>query len=212
MIPEIKICGITNFEDANNAVTLGAKFLGLNFFADSPRFLSIIDAVKLSQKIKNQLPKINLVGVFVNEQKSFVTKTAELCSLDTLQFHGNESSDFCESFSQKVWRAFRVRNENSLKDLQYFSKLDGIMLDAYRQDQFGGTGQTFNWQLIESIRDQIPNLILSGGISSENITDAIKKLHPNIVDVCSGVESIKNSRRKDFTKLKKLFEAVLSTR
>lgn len=208
MKTKIKICGITNFEDASAAVKLGASFLGLNFFPDSPRALTPDDAANLAGEIKDAFPHTPLVGVFVDESVEKVRLLSELCELDILQFHGHESPEFCVQFAQPVWRAFRVENENSLDELQQFLGLDGIVLDAFKKGHFGGTGQTFNWELIHKVRDELPFFILAGGINPKNITRAIEQLKPNVVDVCSGVEVEHNPRKKDLKKMQELFEVA----
>ena len=208
MAPEVKICGITNFEDAAAAAKLGANYLGLNFFAESPRGLNPSAAVNLALKIKTELPQIKLVGVFVNEDPKKIQLLAETCELDILQLHGKESPEFCKQFSLPIWRAFRVKNENSFEDLQQFLDLDGIVLDAFRKGKFGGTGQTFDWELIHKIRDEIPFFILAGGINPKNALKAAKQLRPNVVDICSGVELDEHPRKKDAKKLAKLFEEL----
>ncbi len=208
MKPQIKICGITNFTDAAAAVKNGASYLGLNFFPDSPRGLTPDAAANLALEIKNKFPRVKLVGVFVDEAAEKIRLLAEICEFDILQFHGNEPLKFCTQFELPVWRAFRVRDENSLDDLQQFLNLDGIVLDAFKRGAFGGTGQTFDWKLIHRIRDEIPFFILAGGMNSKNAAKAIKQLKPDVVDVCSGVEVENDPRRKDPEKLAELFEAV----
>ena len=208
MKPSIKICGITNLTDAIAAVKNGASYLGLNFFSDSPRGLTPDAAANLALDIKNKFPRMKLVGVFVEEAAEKIRLLAEICELDVLQFHGNESSEFCAQFELPAWRAFRVRDENSLDDLQQFLNLDGIVLDAFKRGQFGGTGQTFDWKLIHRVRNKIPFFILAGGMNSKNAAKAVKQLKPDVVDVCSGVEIENDPRRKDPEKLAELFEAV----
>jgi phosphoribosylanthranilate isomerase len=201
----VKICGITNFDDARVAVEAGAQFLGLNFFPDSPRFLEPGAAAKLAEKIKSKLPDAKLVGVFVDELPERIRQLAKICELDILQFHGTESPEFCAQFPQKIWRAFRVRDENSFDDLEQFLELDGIVLDAFRKGKFGGTGQTFDWQLIHRIRDELPNFILAGGLTPANIRRAVEQLRPNVIDLASGVELKNNPRKKDPRKIAELF-------
>lgn len=205
MKTEVKICGITNFADAKIAVDAGAKFLGLNFFAESPRALDENAAAILAEKIKSKLPSAKLVGVFVDESAGRIEQLAQICELDILQFHGTESPEFCAQFERKIWRAFRVRNENSLGDLEQFLELDGIVLDAFQKGKFGGTGQTFDWKLIHQIRDRLPNFILAGGLTPRNIRRAVEQLRPNVVDLASGVELAGDPRRKDPRKIIELF-------
>ena len=205
MKTEVKICGITNFADAKIAVDAGARFLGLNFFPDSPRFLEPGAAAELAGEIKSKLPDAELVGVFVDELPERIEQLAQICELDILQFHGTESPEFCAQFPQKIWRAFRVRNENSLGDLEQFLNLDGIVLDAFRRGKFGGTGQTFDWKLIHRVRDELPNFILAGGVNPGNIRKAVEQLRPNVVDLASGVEMKNDPRKKDPRKITELF-------
>jgi phosphoribosylanthranilate isomerase len=205
-LPKIKICGITNLADARAVAKLEIDFLGLNFFAKSKRFLKISEAADLTSKIKIEFPSIQLVGVFVNAEIENVRKIAEICQLDILQFHGLETPEFCSKFTQKVWRVFRVRDENSLADLEQFLFLQGVVLDAFKKGEFGGTGQTFDWKLIHQVRDKIPNLILSGGINAKNIKKAIRQLKPNVIDICSGVENAGNPRKKSLEKIREIYE------
>ena len=205
MKTEVKICGITNFDDAELAVTAGANYLGLNFFPDSARFLELNQATLLVEKIKTNFPEVGLVGVFVDELAEKIQQTTEICELDILQFHGNESPEFCAQFDLPIWKAFRVRNENSFEDLQQFLHLDGIVLDAFKKGHFGGTGQTFDWQMIHKIRDELPNFILAGGLNPKNIRKAVEQLQPNIVDLASGVELANDPRKKDPEKIQALF-------
>jgi phosphoribosylanthranilate isomerase len=207
-MPHIKICGLTNYADAALAIQLGATYLGLNFFADSPRYLNLDDAEKLAREIKTNYPKVKLVGVFVDELPEQIKKTAEIARLDILQLHGDETPEFCNNFNLPIWKAFRVRDENSLEDLQPFLNLSGIVLDAYKKGSFGGTGQTFDWKLIHHVRDQLPFFILSGGLNPANILKAIEQLKPNVIDICSGVETAENPRQKSPEKLHALFEAI----
>lgn len=146
--------------------------------------------------------------MFVNDEEKKIKRVAELCELDVLQFHGNETPDFCSKFELPIWRAFRVKDSDSLGDIQQFIHLAGIVLDAYKKGDFGGTGQTFDWELIHKIRDEIPFFILSGGLNPYNVSKAIKQLKPNVMDVCSGVETGDNKRKKDHQKIKSLFEAI----
>lgn len=208
MKPAIKICGITNLTDAAAAVKNGASYLGLNFFPDSPRGLTPDAAANLALEIKNKFPRVKLVGVFVDEAAEKIRLIAEICELDILQFHGNEPPEFCAQFELPAWRAFRVRDENSLDDLQQFLNLGGIVLDAFKRGQFGGTGQTFDWKLIHRVRDEIPFFILAGGVNSKNAAKAVKQLKPDVVDICSGAEIENDPRRKDPKKLAELFETI----
>ena len=211
MSPLIKICGITSLIDATLSAEAGAEYLGLNFFADSPRYLEPNEVEELTTEIKLLFPEIKLVGVFVNTPAMQINKIAELAQLDVLQLHGNESADFCQQFELPVWKAFRVKDSASLVDLDEYLQLGGIVLDAYKRGEYGGTGQTADWEAIRAIRDELPNFILSGGITPANIEQALAELKPDIVDICSGVELDGNPRQKDSRKLEDLFEAVQNT-
>ncbi len=187
---------------------LGAHYLGLNFFEASPRSLDPNAAANLSLEIKSELSRVKLVGVFVDENPEKIRLISEICELDILQFHGNETPEFCAQFQLPAWKAFRVKNENSFEDLQQFLSMDGIVLDAFKKGQFGGTGQTFDWELIHKIRDEIPFFILAGGINPQNVKKAARQLKPDVIDVCSGVEMDGDPCKKDPVKLKKLFEEL----
>ncbi len=206
--PLIKICGITNLTDAMLSAEAGAAYLGLNFFANSPRYLPPNEVEELATEIKLLFPEVKLVGVFVNMSATEINKIAELAQLDILQLHGDESEVFCAQFELPVWKAFRVKDTASLADLDEYLQLDGIVLDAYKRGKYGGTGQTADWEAIQDIRDELPNFILSGGLTADNIVQAIKELKPNIIDVCSGVEMDSNPRQKDASKIAALFEAI----
>jgi len=208
LLPKIKICGITSLADAELAVKFKVHYLGLNFFEDSPRGLNPDTAANLSLELKSEFPRVKLVGVFVDENPEKIRLISEICELDVLQFHGNETPEFCAQFQLPIWKAFRVKNENSFEDLQQFLSLDGIVLDAFKKGQFGGTGQTFDWELIHKIRDEIPFFILAGGINPQNVKKAARQLKPDVIDVCSGVEMDGDPCKKDPVKLKKLFEEL----
>ena len=182
---KIKICGITNKEDALWAVDLKVDALGF-IFADSPRR---VEPETVQGIIELLPPFISSVGVFVNEDRKKVEEIAENCGLTTLQFHGEESSSYCEGFKQKVVKAFRVKDKSVLeKAVQYKDKVDGYLLDTYSPSKYGGTGKTFDWSIAKEIKEFGLPTILSGGLNSENIKEAISEVEPYAVDVSSGVE------------------------
>ncbi len=182
---KIKICGITNTEDALWAVNLKIDALGF-IFAESPRKVE----PEIVQKIIRFLPPfISSVGVFVNEDRKKVEEIAENCGLTTLQFHGEESSSYCEGFKQKVVKAFRVKDKSVLeKAVQYKDKVDGYLLDTYSPSKYGGTGKTFEWSIAKEIKEFGLPIILSGGLNPQNIREAISEVEPYGIDVSSGVE------------------------
>ena len=182
---KIKICGITNTEDALWAINLKVDALGF-IFTDSPRRVK----PEIVQEIVELLPPfISSVGVFVNEDREKVKEIAERCCLTTLQFHGEESPSYCEEFKQKVVKAFRVKDKSVLKKAtQYKDKVDAYLLDTYSPSKYGGTGKTFDWRIAKEIKEFGLPIILSGGLNPENIREAISEVEPYGVDVSSGVE------------------------
>ncbi len=196
----IKICGITNREDALFAANLGVDALGF-IFAPSPRQVT----PKQARAIIDSLPPlINKVGVFLNHPREIVAQITLQCGLDTIQFHGEESPQDCQHFGVKVIKAFRIKDQDSLKDLSLY-QVSAFLLDTYLPGQPGGTGKTFNWELAQAAKKYGP-IILAGGLSPENIREAIKRVRPYGVDVSSGVEQ--EPGKKDWQKLAKLVEII----
>ncbi len=182
---KIKICGITNKRDAIDASDLGVDMLGFVFYKKSKRYVE----PKIVRDIVNELPlSISKVGVFVDLDKKKVLEIAEECSLNMLQFHGEEAPDYCTEFNgiYKIVKAFRIKDSNSLKGINDYNA-DFYMLDAYSSREKGGTGESFDWNIIENFEFLKP-IILSGGLDSSNVCQAIQKVSPYGVDVSSGVE------------------------
>ncbi len=202
MIPT-KICGITNLDDANVAVENGASAIGFIFYEKSPRTISINNAKSISK----HLPKtIARVGVFVNHEKDFIRLAISEVPLDMIQLHGDETPDFCNQFDVAILKALRIKNEASLSVMDQYD-VAMFLLDTFSNDQYGGTGETFDWSVLN--RKFKTPIILSGGLNSENILDAIDAVNPSAVDVNSGVES--SPGKKDFNKLKLLFKNLNKT-
>ena len=197
----VKICGITNLDDGLLAAELGASALGF-VFAASPRQ---IDANKAKASIDGLPPFISKVGIFADEDREKVRETAAFCGLDVLQFHGSEEPSYCQGFSRKVIKAFRVKDLNSLNSLSSY-KVSAYLLDSYTEDVCGGTGKTFNWQIAKEAKKAGKPIILSGGLNPANVAEAIEEVCPYAVDVSSGVE--KEAGKKDPEKLKKFMEEV----
>ena len=185
MMTKIKICGITNKKDALWAIDLKVDALGFIFAVSSRRVKP-----EIVQEIIELLPPfISSVGVFVDEDKRKVEEIAESCGLTTLQFHGQESPSYCEGFKQKIVKAFPIKNKSVLKKaVQYKDKVDAYLLDTYSPFAYGGTGKTFDWSIAKEIKEFGLPTILSGGLNSENIKEAISEVEPYAVDVSSGVE------------------------
>ena len=201
----IKICGITNLEDALLAAELGADALGFIFYPPSPRSIE----PEAAKNIIAQLPPfVTTVGVFVDEAAATVKELAATVGLDWLQMHGKETPEYCRSLERRVIKAFRIRGENSLTGLAaYQGVVQALLLDTYKKGQVGGTGETFNWDLAREARKYGP-IILAGGLTAENVAQAISAVQPAAVDVASGVEAAPG--KKDPLKLMEFIKAVRS--
>jgi phosphoribosylanthranilate isomerase len=180
----VKICGITCVEDALQAVQAGADALGFVFYERSPRNLAQDRAASIISELP---PFVQAVGLFVNADAGFVNDTADRCRLDLVQLHGDEPPEFCEQIRRRVIKAFRVRDASSLTPVRDY-RVAGILLDAYSPGAFGGTGLSFNWELAGSANKFGP-VILAGGLTPDNVREAVEKVAPYAVDVSSGVES-----------------------
>ncbi len=199
----IKICGITNKIDAINATNLHVDMLGFIFYKRSKRYID----QKFAMDIINELPPwVARVGVFVDEKKDKVLEIAEDASLHMLQFHGEESPDYCRSFREefKVIKAFRIKDKNSLKNINDYD-VDYFLLDTHKGDSIGGTGETFDWKTLKDFEFLRP-VILSGGLTPANVSRAIKEVAPYGVDVSTGVEI--SPGKKDLNLMKKFVESV----
>ena len=179
----IKICGITNLEDALSAATLGASALGF-IFAPSPRRITPGKAADIIAHVPAAVEKI---GVFVDEDAAEVIRVARRCGLTGLQFHGSETPDYCAGFALRVIKAVRVMNAGSLREIERYPSAS-ILLDTYRPRLAGGTGETFPWELAKGVREN-KRVILSGGLNPGNVGEAVRFLRPGGVDACSGVEA-----------------------
>lgn len=203
MTTRVKICGITNLEDALTAVKLGADALGF-VFSESPRQVTPEQA----DRILSQLPPFVLcVGVFVNEKRGRVLEVIDSCPLDIVQLHGEEPPRYCleiKEFNKKILKAFRVQDSSSLSQVDSYM-VDGYLFDAFTEDIYGGTGKTFNWNLLENKKFSKP-VILSGGLSHDNVGRAIQQVRPYAVDASSGLEM--EPGKKDPEKVRAFIEAV----
>jgi len=200
----VKICGITNARDARAAIELGAAALGFNFYEKSPRVIAPSDA----WKIRQTLPKdVQAVGVFVDWKPAAVLALAQSLELSAVQLHGDESpqdAGFCAR-RVAVIKAFRVGNGFSLAQLGKFRSASWFLLDAARAGQYGGTGHTTNWDLARKAAARRP-IILAGGLTPENVAEAILAVRPYAVDVASGVEW--RPGKKDHGKMRAFFGEV----
>jgi phosphoribosylanthranilate isomerase len=181
---KIKICGITNIEDASKAVYYGAHALGFVFYKKSPRYISPSKARRIIEALP---PFIEPVGIFVNIKERAVKDILSFTRIKTVQFHGDEDQVFCKRFTQsKIIKAFRVDRFFDPQIANKF-KVDAYLFDAYQEDEYGGTGKTFNWDILKDVKLEKP-VVLSGGLNPTNVKDAIGSVHPYCVDVSSGVE------------------------
>jgi phosphoribosylanthranilate isomerase len=184
----VKFCGITRLEDAREAARLGAWAIGLNHHPASPRFCEPAAAVEISAAMKRRL---EVVGVFVNPTLDEVVTAAEDESLTMVQLHGGEGAAFCREAARrtgcKVIKAIRVRSAADVQAAEAF-RTDYHLLDAHRPGVHGGTGASFDWELLADRRSEVP-LILAGGLTPDNVDEAVAMVHPYAVDVATGVES-----------------------
>jgi phosphoribosylanthranilate isomerase len=185
----VKICGITRREDAELAVELGAWAIGLIFHEPSPRKADLQVAAGIGDEFKR---RAEVVGVFVNRELGEVAEIADACSLTMLQLHGDEGPVYCDEIRRrtglKIMKAARVRDAATLQALNAFRMVDYHLVDAHHPDLFGGTGETFDWQLLRARRSNVP-LVLSGGLTPDNVHDAIVATNPWAVDTASGTEA-----------------------
>ena len=206
---KIKICGITNLEDALLSGKYGADELGFNFYKKSPRYISPDDARKIVVELPSSISK---VGVFVNESIDNIVRTAKVVGLDAIQLHGDEDFDFVDSVRNKsgltVIKALRVTPEFRPEDALDYDA-DAILLDGYSTTERGGTGDTVDWDIAGQVSMLVPVLYLAGGLSPENVAEAIINVRPYAVDVCSRIES--GPGKKDPGKLERFIAAVKET-
>jgi len=183
---KVKICGITNLEDALCAQEAGVDFLGF-VFAESPRRVA---PEKAGQIIKNISQQVKVTALFVNEKKDVVDSViATLGRVDVLQFHGEETPQYCGYFTgKKIIKAFRIKGEESISQIRGFSNVDFVLLDGYSEKAYGGTGKGFDLNLALKAKEFDIPLFLSGGLNPDNVEEAIAKVTPFCVDVSSGVE------------------------
>lgn len=202
----VKICGITNLEDALVSVKFGADALGFNFYEKSPRYILPEKARGICAELP---PGVLKVGVFVNESLDKITEIAELVSLNAIQLHGDETPEFVGEakarFSGEIIKALRVSKDFTPEDVLRFDA-DAILLDSFSRREYGGTGETFDWELAKKVGELIPKMYLAGGLSVENIADAIIRVRPFAIDACSLLE--KEKGRKDSQKVRDFIFAV----
>ncbi|MFH1742160.1 MAG: phosphoribosylanthranilate isomerase [bacterium] len=197
----IKICGITSQEDALLCVQAGADALGLNFYAPSPRYITVSRAREIVAAVP---PFVFLVGLFVDEDLSEVQRIMDETGLHIAQFHGTESPEILRRYGRPTIKAFRIQSAEDLKAMKDFNAA-AFLLDTYRKGLPGGTGKTFDWHLAQDAARE-NRVILAGGLTPENVGEAIRLVRPFAVDVASGVES--SPGKKDPDLVHRFVEAV----
>lgn len=202
---KVKICGMTNLKDVKVAVDGGVDAVGFIFYKKSPRSVTM----QVVREIVLELPPfVDSVGVFVNETAEQINKIADHCKLDRVQLHGDESPAFCKKIRRRVIKVIRVKDIQSLKKLSDYP-VSSFLLDTFSEDQYGGTGKVFDWNLAYSAKKYGP-IILAGGLTPINVHQAIQRIQPYGVDVCSGVES--QPGIKDHKKMKAFLKNVKAER
>jgi len=194
---KVKICGITNLPDAQASILAGCDALGFNFYKKSPRYISPEKARAIIKKLPKKIIK---VGVFVNAQEKNIKDIARFCALDILQFHGKESAHLCAKFKNyKIIKTFRIKKRILAKAIQRY-KTFAYLFDTFDKRSFGGSGKAFDWSLLRQLKGIGRPVFLAGGLSPENIKQALKQVKPDWVDVCSGVEE--RPGKKDWRKIR----------
>ena len=199
---KVKICGITNLPDGMAAAEGGADALGFVFYDQSPRGISVEAAAALIRQLP---PFILKVGVFVNAPEDLVIHSIRECSLNLLQFHGDEPPEYCLQFGLMSMKAFRISDAASMQALLDYHT-DAWLLDAYSPGKPGGTGETFNWDLALEAQAWGRPIFLAGGLTPENVAEAVRRARPYAVDASSGVEATPG--RKDHAKVRAFIQAA----
>jgi len=200
---KVKICGITNIEDARGALECGADFIGLNFYEKSPRYVALDRAREISSTIDGAA---RVVGVFVNPSREYVTERIEAARLDIVQFHGDEPEDFLSGWPVQVIRAIRIPPDEQINAIAS-TCADFILIDTFHPGLYGGSGRSRSLSDLRGL--DLSRVFLSGGLTCENVAEAAALL-PYAVDVASGVESAPGV--KDHRKLRRFIENAKSTR
>ena len=203
----VKICGITNEDDARAAVKAGADALGFVLWPHSKRFVTLETVVRITQQVPRPVRR---VAVLVNPSPEDVERLLASGALDTLQLHGEETPEFCARWKgrAKIWKGFRVADAASLAPLAGYSVVDAVLLDGYRRVAHGGTGMTFDWARGAEAKKHGRPVILSGGLTPGNVREAVTATRPDGVDVSSGVEL--SPGKKDHEKIREFVQQVKS--
>lgn len=199
---KVKICGMTDLRDALKAHEMGADFVGFIFFKESPRHVEPEHARVIIEDLPKDLIK---VGLFFNQDLEVVRDEAKKCHIDILQLHGDESPEYCSELKKdfKIIKSFKVKNLSSIEGIDDYEDVDYYLFDTYVKGIPGGTGLSFNWDILKGREFKKP-IFLAGGLKPENVGEAVKKVSPYAVDVASGVE--KSPGKKDYRLLKEFID------
>ena len=183
--PKVKICGISNIEILKTLISLDLDFIGFIFYSKSPRYVD----TKFLQSIEDiDFKDSRPVCVYVNAEEDFIYETSSYFNNPILQFHGDEENNFCESFGLDYWKAIRVKDKEDLETISLYNSAQAILLENHKEGSYGGTGESFNWTILKDIENDDQNFVLSGGINSQNVDNALKT-NSWCLDLNSGVES-----------------------
>jgi phosphoribosylanthranilate isomerase len=183
--PKVKICGISNIEILKTLISLDLDFIGFIFYSKSPRYVD----TKFLQSIEDIDFKYSRpVCVYVNADENYIYETSSYFNNPILQFHGDEENNFCESFGLDYWKAIRVKDKEDLETISLYNSAQAILLENHKEGSYGGTGESFNWTILKDIENDDQNFVLSGGINSQNVDNALKT-NSWCLDLNSGVES-----------------------
>ena len=183
--PNIKICGVSDIDILKQLINFNLDYVGFIFYSKSPRFVDEVFLEKIQDiNFKDTRP----VCVYVNADEDFIYKTSSFFNNPILQFHGDEDQNFCETFGLGYWKAIRIKDENDIEKISQYNSASAILLENHKDGTYGGTGESFNWELLKDIDNDFQNFVLSGGINSENVDNALKT-NSWCLDLNSGVES-----------------------
>ena len=183
--PKVKICGISNIEILKTLISLDLDFIGFIFYSKSARYVD----TKFLQSIEDiDFKDSRPVCVYVNADEDYIYETSSYFNNPILQFHGDEENNFCESFGLDYWKAIRVKDKEDLETISLYNSAQAILLENHKEGSYGGTGESFNWTILKDIENDDQNFVLSGGINSQNVDNALKT-NSWCLDLNSGVES-----------------------
>ena len=209
----VKICGITSFEDAAAAVEAGANLLGFNFYPASPRYIEPVRCQEIIVALKERGLSASMIGIFVNTPLEQIRMIIQTCDLNLAQLSGDESPEVLDSLEGRGYKALRVKDAVGLQTAQQRYPIQpyppAYLIDAYRPGEYGGTGQTADWSLAAELSRSVP-ILLAGGLTSENVAQAVSQVRPWGVDVASGVESAPGI--KDHHKMRRFIQQARGER